>query len=105
MISTESAQAKIKTAQSFLAIFAGIIAILPSLIDSLLSLAPSGHEQFITRIKSVVTAALAFEGHAVEVIEEVWPQVEPLIEFALQASGNPAAAAIVHLFAPKPATS
>jgi hypothetical protein len=112
MLSLDSAKSSIAKAITYGSAVQSAVGLLPGMIQSAETLLPvkGSGAQKLEMVKNWVQGALAFEGHAAEVIEAIWPRVEPVIATLVTLyTGNGAFAAILGAIpvpaAPAPATA
>jgi hypothetical protein len=98
MLSLDSAKTSIAKALAYGSAVTSAVNLLPGMIQSAEGLLPQkgSGPQKLDMVKNWIQGALAWEGHAAEVIEAIWPKVEPVIATLVSMyTGNGAFAAIL----------
>jgi hypothetical protein len=106
MLSLDSAKSSIAKAIAYGSAVQSAVSLLPGLIQSAEALLPQKGSglQRLDMVKNWVQGALQWEGHAVEVVEAIWPKVEPVIATLVTLyTGNGAFAAILGAMSTPPA--
>ena len=99
MLTLDSARSSIAKALAYGSAMQSAVTILPGMIQSAETLLPqSGNgAKKLDMVKNWIQGALAWEGHAAEVVEAVWPKVEPTIAMLVTLyTGNGTFAAILN---------